>query len=132
MQLLRPGRKSFHSLGNKLNDPQADAKSYWSIFFRRKEFLSFHQFCKTFEKCIYNSLYSYLESNNMLSKSQSGSLKGVYHSYRQYSWNLLQLPSSWKSTFCHISQMSTSKCLRLSETFTSAKLCPTTDYKITL
>ena len=27
---------------------------------------------KIFENCIYNSLYSYLESNNILSKSQSG------------------------------------------------------------
>ena len=31
---------------------------------------------KIFEKCIYNSLYSYLESNNILSKSQSGFRKG--------------------------------------------------------
>ena len=31
---------------------------------------------KNFEKCIYNSLYSYLESNNILSKSQSGFRKG--------------------------------------------------------
>ena len=31
---------------------------------------------KIFEKCIYNSLYSYLESNNILFKSQSGFRKG--------------------------------------------------------
>ena len=31
---------------------------------------------KVFEKCIYNSLYSYLESNDILSKSQSGFRKG--------------------------------------------------------
>ena len=31
---------------------------------------------KKFEKCIYNSLYSYLESNDILSKSQSGFRKG--------------------------------------------------------
>ena len=31
---------------------------------------------KIFEKCIYNSLYSYLESNDILSKSQSGFRKG--------------------------------------------------------
>ena len=31
---------------------------------------------KIFEKCIYNSLYSYLESNDILSKSQSGFHKG--------------------------------------------------------
>ena len=31
---------------------------------------------KIFEKCIYNSLYSYLESNNILSKFQSGFRKG--------------------------------------------------------
>ena len=31
---------------------------------------------KMFEKCIYNCLYSYLESNNILSKSQSGFRKG--------------------------------------------------------
>ena len=31
---------------------------------------------KYFEKCIYNSLYSYLESNHILSKSQSGFRKG--------------------------------------------------------
>ena len=31
---------------------------------------------KSFEKCIYNSLYSYLESNGILSKSQSGFRKG--------------------------------------------------------
>ena len=31
---------------------------------------------KFFEKCIYNSLYSYLESNDILSKSQSGFRKG--------------------------------------------------------
>ena len=31
---------------------------------------------KYFEKCIYNSLYSYLESNDILSKSQSGFRKG--------------------------------------------------------
>ena len=29
---------------------------------------------KFFEKCIYNSLYSYLDSNDILSKSQSGFL----------------------------------------------------------
>ena len=31
---------------------------------------------KMFEKCIYNSLYSYLESNDILSKFQSGFRKG--------------------------------------------------------
>ena len=31
---------------------------------------------KCFEKCIYNYLYSYLESNNILSKSQSGFRRG--------------------------------------------------------
>ena len=31
---------------------------------------------KIFEKCIYNSLYYYLESNNILSKSQLGIRKG--------------------------------------------------------
>ena len=31
---------------------------------------------KIFEKCIYNSLYSYLESNDIFSKSQSGFRKG--------------------------------------------------------
>ena len=31
---------------------------------------------KIFDKCIYNSLYSYLESNNNLSKFQSGFRKG--------------------------------------------------------
>ena len=31
---------------------------------------------KIFEKCIYNTLYSYLESNDILSKSQSGFRKG--------------------------------------------------------
>ena len=31
---------------------------------------------KIFEKCIYNSLYSYLESNDILSKFQSGFRKG--------------------------------------------------------
>ena len=31
---------------------------------------------KFFEKCIYNSLYSYLESNDILSKSQSCFRKG--------------------------------------------------------
>ena len=31
---------------------------------------------KIFEKCIYNSIYSYFESNNILSKSQSGFRKG--------------------------------------------------------
>ena len=36
---------------------------------------------KIFEKCIYNSLYFYLESNNILSKFQSGFL--VYRSYWQ-------------------------------------------------
>ena len=31
---------------------------------------------KIFEKCIYNSLYGYLQSNDILSKSQSGFRKG--------------------------------------------------------
>ena len=31
---------------------------------------------KIFEKCIYNSIYSNFESNNILSKSQSGFRKG--------------------------------------------------------
>ena len=31
---------------------------------------------KIFEKCIYKYLYSYLETNNILSKSQSGFRKG--------------------------------------------------------
>ena len=31
---------------------------------------------KIFEKCIFNSIYSYLESNDILSKSQSGFRKG--------------------------------------------------------
>ena len=39
--------KYLSSLGNKLNDPQTGAKSYWSIlnkFLQKKRFRSFHQF----------------------------------------------------------------------------------------
>ena len=30
-EIIKAKEKYFHFLGNKLNDPQTDAKSYWSI-----------------------------------------------------------------------------------------------------